>query len=83
MKLTQKTQQMPTDPQSQATSKMMTLMMPLMMSIFILMYTAALGVYIVGNSILSVITTLLLTPIINKKYKEDDVQIVKQASYRR
>ncbi len=83
MKLTQKTQQMPNDPQSQATSKMMTLMMPLMMSIFILMYTAALGVYIVGNSILSVITTFLLTPIINKKYKEEDVQIVKQASYRR
>ena len=83
MKLTQKTQQMPNDPQSQATSKMMTLMMPLMMSIFILMYTAALGVYIVGNSILSVITTFLLTPIINKMYKEEDVQIVKQASYRR
>ena len=83
MKLTQKTQQMPNDPQSQATSKMMTLMMPLVMSIFILMYTAALGVYIVGNSILSLITTFLLTPIINKKYKDCDVQIVKQASYRR
>ena len=83
MKLTQKTQQMPNDPQSQATSKMMTLMMPLVMSIFILMYTAALGVYIVGNSILSVITTFLLTPFINKKYKDSDVQIIKQASYRR
>ena len=83
MKVMQKTQQMPNDPQSQATSKMMTLMMPLIMSIFILMYTAALGVYIVGNSILSVITTFLLTPIINKKFKNSDVQIVKQASYRR
>ena len=83
MKLTQKTQQLPNDPQSQATSKMMTLMMPLMMSIFILMYTAALGVYIVGNSILSIVTTFMLTPIINKKYKDSDIHIIKQASYRR
>ena len=83
MKLTQKTQQLANDPQTQATTKMMTLMMPLIMSIFILMYTAALGVYIVGNSILSVITTFLLTPIINKKFKDSDLQIIKQASYRR
>ena len=83
MKMTQKTQMIGTDPQSQATSKMMTLMMPLMMSFFILLYTAALGVYIVGNSILSMITTVALTPIINRKYKNTDVQIIKQASYRR
>ena len=83
MKITQKTQMVANDPQSQATSKMMTLMMPLMMSIFILMYTAALGVYIVSNSILAIFTTLLLTPVVNKMYKNKDVQIIKQASYRR
>ena len=83
MKITQKTQIAANDPQTQATSKMMTLMMPLIMSIFILMYTAALGVYIVSNSILAIITTLLLTPVINKMYKNKDVQIIKQASYRR
>lgn len=83
MKISQKTQMVANDPQSQATSKMMTLMMPLIMSIFILMYTAALGVYIVSNSILAILTTLLLTPVVNKMYKNKDVQIIKQASYRR
>lgn len=83
MKLTQGSNPMANDPQSQKTSKMMMLMMPLMMSFFILLYTAALGVYIVSNSILSIFTTLLITPIVNKMIKEKDVQIVKQASYRR
>ena len=83
MKLTQGSNPMANDPQSQKTSKIMMLMMPLMMSFFILLYTAALGVYIVSNSILSIFTTLLLTPIINKMVKEKDVQIIKQASYRR
>lgn len=83
MKLTQGSNPMANDPQSQKTNKMMMLMMPLMMSFFILLYTAALGVYIVSNSILSIFTTLLLTPIVNKMIKEKDVQIIKQASYRR
>ena len=83
MKLTQGSNPMANDPQSQKTSKMMMLMMPLLMSFFILLYTAALGVYIVSNSILSIFTTLLITPIVNKMIKEKDVQIVKQASYRR
>jgi len=83
MKLTQGSNPMANDPQSQKTSKIMMLMMPLMMSFFILLYTAALGVYIVSNSILSIFTTLLLTPIVNKMVKEKDVQIIKQASYRR
>ncbi|MBR2302694.1 MAG: membrane protein insertase YidC [Clostridia bacterium] len=83
MKLTQGSNPMANDPQSQRTSKMMMLMMPLMMSFFILLYTAALGVYIVSNSILSIFTTLLITPIVNKMIKEKDIQIVKQASYRR
>ena len=83
MKLTQGANPMANDPQSQKTSKMMMLMMPLMMSFFILLYTAALGVYIVSNSILSIFTTLLITPVVNKMIKEKDVQIIKQASYRR
>ena len=83
MKLTQGANPMASDPQSQKTSKMMMLMMPLMMSFFILLYTAALGVYIVSNSILAIFTTLLITPIVNKMIKEKDVQIIKQASYRR
>lgn len=83
MKLMQGSNPMANDPQSQKTNKMMMLMMPLMMSFFILLYTAALGVYIVSNSILSIFTTLLLTPIVNKMIKEKDVQIIKQASYRR
>ena len=83
MKLTQGANPMANDPQSQKTSKMMMLMMPLMMSFFILLYTAALGVYIVSNSILSIFTTLLITPVVNKMVKEKDVQIIKQASYRR
>jgi len=81
-KLAQKAQPS-NDPQTQASTKMMTLMMPLVMSIFILMYTAALGVYIVANSILAIISTLVLTPIINKKYKDKEVNIVNKASYRR
>ncbi len=83
MKFMQKSNPMANDPQSQRTNKMMMLMMPLIMSFFILLYTAALGVYIVSNSILSIFTTLLLTPIVNKIVKEKDVQIIKQASYRR
>jgi len=81
-KLAQKAQPS-NDPQTQASTHMMSLMMPLVMSIFILMYTAALGVYIVANSILAIISTLVLTPIINKKYKDKEVNIVNKASYRR
>ena len=71
------------DPSMQGSGKTLMIMMPLIMVFFVLMYTAALGVYFVSNSILSVISTLALTPIVNKIYSKKDVAIINKASYRR
>ena len=83
MKISQKTTQATMDPSMQGGGKMMSIMMPLIMVVFVLMYTAALGVYFVCNSLLTIIISLALTPIINKMYSKKDVNIVNKASYRR
>lgn len=82
-KITQKTTQATADPAMQGSGKAMAIMMPLIMVVFVLMYTAALGVYFVCNSLLTILISLALTPIINKMYSKKDVDIVKKASYRR
>lgn len=71
------------DPSMQGSGKTLMIMMPLIMVFFVLMYTSALGVYFVSNSILSVISTLAITPIVNKIYSKKDVAIINKASYRR
>lgn len=84
LKISQKTSgQMNTDPTMQTSNKVMNVLMPLMMIFFVLMYTSALGVYFVSNSVFTILTSLALTPIVNRIYKNKDVSIIKQASYRR
>ena len=58
------------DGQGAKTNKMMMWMMPIMMAIFAFIYTAAFSLYIVLSSVLSVLTTLLINFIVEKKYKK-------------
>lgn len=71
------------DPAMQGGGKLMMFMMPAIMVLFLLFYTAALGVYMVSSTILSIITSLVLTPIVNKIYSKKDVTVINKASYRR
>ena len=82
-RVTRKTTQATMDPAMQSSNKMMMIMMPLIMVVFVLLYTSALGVYFVCNSLLTILVSLVLTPIVNKMYSKKDVDIVKKASYRR
>ena len=82
-KLSQKTQNATMDPAMQGSAKFLFIFMPLLMVLFVLMYTSALGVYIVCQSIFTIIFTLILTPIVNKIYSKKNISVVKQASYRR
>lgn len=57
------------DGQGAQTQKLMTWMMPIMMAIFAFLYTAAFSIYIVLSSIISLLTTLLINFIADKKFK--------------
>lgn len=66
-----------------AQNKTMLLMMPLMMGVFGLFYTAAFAIYMSCNALLSVLSSLIINPIItNKVGKMVDKQAPK-ATYRR
>ena len=56
--------------QGAQTQKIMMWMMPIMMAIFAFMYTAAFSIYIVLSSVISLLTTLLINYIADKKYKK-------------
>lgn len=45
---------------------MMMFMMPIMLAFFVFTYTAAFAVYMVSNSFLSILSSIAMTPIINK-----------------
>lgn len=64
-------------------NKTMLIIMPLMMGVFGLFYTAAFAVYMTFNATLSVVTSLLLTPIINKSVNKAIEAKSPKASYRR
>ncbi len=55
--------------QGAQTQKMMMWMMPIMMAIFAFLYTAAFSIYIVLSSVFSLLTTLLINFIADKKFK--------------
>ena len=57
------------DGQGAQTQKVMMWMMPIMMAVFAFMYTAAFSLYIIISSILSLLTTLLINFIADKKFK--------------
>lgn len=57
------------DGQGAQTQKIMMWMMPIMMAVFAFMYTAAFSLYIVISSLFSLVTTLLINVIADKKFK--------------
>lgn len=58
------------DGQGAQTQKMMMWMMPIMMAVFAFMYTAAFSIYIVLSSIISMLSTVAINKIVDKKYKK-------------
>ena len=60
------------DGQGAQTQKIMTWMMPIMMAFFAFMYTAAFSIYIIISSVISLLTTLLINKIADKKFKKVD-----------
>ena len=55
--------------QGAQTQKIMMWMMPIMMAVFAFMYTAAFSLYIVLSSIISLLTTLMINFIADRKFK--------------
>ena len=60
------------DGQGAQTQKIMMWMMPIMMAVFAFMYTAAFSIYIILSSIISLLTTLLINLIADKKFKKTE-----------
>ena len=58
------------DGQGAQTQKIMTWMMPIMMAVFAFMYTAAFSIYIILSSVISLLTTLLINAIADRKFKK-------------
>ena len=58
------------DGQGKTTSKIMMWMMPIMMAIFAFIYTAAFSIYIILSSVFSLLTTLLINYIVDKRFKK-------------
>lgn len=54
------------DPQAKKTNRTMMFITPLMLALFVFSYTAAFAIYMVSNSILSIIIGFAITPLINK-----------------
>ncbi len=57
------------DGQGAQTQKIMTWMMPIMMAVFAFIYTAAFSLYIIISSVISLLTTLLINFIADRKFK--------------
>lgn len=58
------------DGQGAANQKMMTWMMPAMMAIFSFVYTSAFSIYIIINTSLGILTTLLINKAVDKKFSK-------------
>ena len=73
------------DEQTQKSNRMMMFMMPIMLAFFVFTYTAAFAVYMVSNSFLSILSSIAMTPIINKsaQKKVDADFISREPSYSR
>ena len=57
------------DGQGAQTQKIMMWMMPIMMAVFAFIYTAAFSLYIIISSVISLLTTLMINFIADKKFK--------------
>ena len=57
-------------PATVSTNKTMSIIMPLIMGVFTLLYTAAFGLYIVAGALFSFVTTPLVTFIVDKIYEK-------------
>lgn len=67
------------DGQGAQTQKMMMWMMPIMMAVFAFMYTAAFSIYIVLSSLISMLSTIVINKIVDKKYKtkKNDSEVIR------
>ena len=71
------------DPTMQS-AKYMQFLMPIMMTVFVLFYTAAFGLYIVSNAVLSILANLGMTPLVKKIVKKQkEKKTDNTVSYRR
>lgn len=80
-----KDQQMPGSPNMNGTMKVMMFLMPLMMGYFSFMYTSLFSIYIISNSIMQLLGTLLINFIVEKRYKNKELKHEEEnkASYMR
>ena len=72
------------DGQGAKMQKMMMWIMPIMMAVFAFMYTAAFSIYMILSSVISILTTLGINWIVDRKYKKndsDDNEIVRGRVY--
>ncbi|MEG1520732.1 MAG: hypothetical protein RR458_07055, partial [Clostridia bacterium] len=80
MTKTQKTQM---ELQGQAgTNKMMLIMMPIMMAVFALSWTAAFAIYLVASSVISFLFTIIINWIVDLRYRKLEAEI-KNANVRK
>lgn len=70
--------------QGAQTQKIMMWMMPIMMAVFAFMYTAAFSLYIVLSSVISLLTTLMINFIADRKFKPKetgDAEVIRGRVY--
>ena len=58
------------DGQGKGTQKIMTWMMPIMMGIFAFMYTSAFSIYLILSSVISILSTILINKVVERKFKK-------------
>lgn len=63
------------NPQSKATSWIMKLLLPLTMATFVFTTNAAFGIYVVTNSIISMLTGLAINAIVNKVFAKKQAEV--------
>lgn len=68
-----------------STNKTMSIIMPIIMGVFTLLYTASFGLYIVAGALFSFVTTPLITLIVDKIYakKSEKLEVKNKVSYDR
>ena len=71
------------DGQGAQTQKIMMWMMPIMMAVFAFIYTAAFSLYIIISSLISLLTTVLINIIADRKFKvkEGEEQVIRGRVY--
>lgn len=63
------------NPQSKATSWIMKLLLPFTMATFVFTTNAAFGIYVVTNSIISMLTSLAINAIVNKVFAKKQAEV--------